>query len=175
MYPPYPCCFCTLTLFEIPSFLSDILVNMPTSLEIRRKENMARNRKLLDAISRNGNEENHAIHARAKQTTPGRKSTPKKRTAPQKKRVPPSSDGELEVSRPTKRARPETPQLGVRRSSRNAGKTPPDYQAESQGQLPRLATTRIGLDHDRDPNRRSGKRIHDPYDGLQPVTWEDSC
>ena len=150
---------------------------MPTSLEIRRKENMARNRKLLDAISRNGNEENHAIHARAnlKQITPGRKSTPKKRTAPQKKRVPPSSDGELEVSRPTKRARPETPQLGVRRSSRNAGKTPPDYQAESQGQLPRLATTRIGLDHDRDPNRRSGKRIHDPYDGLQPVTWEDSC
>ena len=154
----------TITLFEIPSFLSDISVNMPTSLEIRRKENMARNRKLLDAISRNGKEENHA---RAKQTTPGRNSTPKKRTAPLKKRVPLSSDGELEVSRPTKRARPETPQLGVRRSSRNAGKTPPDYQAESQRQLPRLATTKIGLDHDRDPNRRSGKRIHDPYDGCK--------
>jgi hypothetical protein len=154
----------TITLLEISSFLSDILVNMPTNLEIMRQERIAQNQKRLDELMGRIDKENHN-HARAKQTMPGRKSTPKKRMAAPKKRVPLSSDGEQGESRPTKRARPETPQLGVRRSSRNAGKTPPDYQAESEGRLPRLATTKIGLDHDRDPNRRSGKRIHDPYDG----------
>jgi hypothetical protein len=143
---------------------------MPTELEILRQENMARNREKLNAVKleflkNNANEENSA---RAKQTverTPGRKSIPKKRPASPKKRVPLSSDGELGDSRPAKRARAETPQLDLRRSSRNAGKAPPDYQSESRTQLPRLVTTKIGIDHDRDPNRRSGKRIHDPYGG----------
>jgi E3 ubiquitin-protein ligase UHRF1 len=126
---------------------------------------MARNSKLLNEVMGRINKEN----ATPKQTAERRKSAPNKRIARPKKRVDPVSDGELEESRPTKRARPETkpetPQLGLRRSTRNAGKTPPDYQAESQTHLPRLVTTKIGADHDRDPNRRSGKRIHDPYVG----------
>jgi hypothetical protein len=134
---------------------------MPTKLEIMRQENIARHRKLLNELMGRVNKENHA---KPKQTAERRKSIPNKRTAPPKKRVPTVSDGELG---PTKRARLETPQLGLRRSTRNTGKTPPNYQAESQTQtqLPRLVTTKIGVDHDRDPNRRSGKRMHDPYVG----------
>lgn len=140
---------------------------MPTQLEITRLERVAANRKKLMEVMGRAYEENAA---RAKQfagRTSGPKSTPKKRTVPPKKRAPLSSDGTSEESRPTKRARPETPQLDLRRSSRNAGKSPPDYQAESR-QLPRLAAAKISVDHDRDPNRRSGKRIHDPYDGFDP-------
>jgi hypothetical protein len=109
------------------------------------------------------NKENNARVKQIAQRSPGHKRTSQKRSALPKKRVPPS-DGEMEESRPTKRARSETPQSGLRRSSRNAGKTRPDYQAESQTQLPRLVARKIGVDHDRDPNRRSGKRIYDPYD-----------
>ena len=109
------------------------------------------------------NKENNARVKQIAQRNPGHKRTSQKRTALPKKRVPPS-DGEIEEPRPTKRARPETPQFGLRRSSRNVGKAAPDYQAESQTQLPRLVARKIGVDHDRDPNRRSGKRIHDPYD-----------
>lgn len=129
---------------------------MPTALEIRREEMIARNKKLLADLL----EENNLRVKRVVQKNPGHKSTPQKRTASPKKRVPPASDG----SRLTKRARSETPQFDLRRSSRNVGKTPPDYQAESQTQLPRLVARKIGEDHDMDPNRRSGKRIHDPYD-----------
>jgi hypothetical protein len=140
---------------------------MPTKLEIERQEKIARNRKLLDDLMGRINKENDA-RAAAKHTvdeTARRKSIPVKRSAPPKPRVPPSSDGaSKEDPRPTKRARTETPQLGLRRSSRHTGKTPPDYQAESQARLPRLVTTKIGVDHDREPNRRSGKRTHDPYE-----------
>jgi len=134
---------------------------MPTPLEIRRLENMNRNRKMLEDLNNKDN------NAGVKQIAPknrGHKSTPQKRTALPKKRVPPASDGEMEESRLTKRARSETLQSGLRRSSRNVGKTSPDYQAESQTQLSRLVARKIGVDHDRDPNRRSGKRTHDPYD-----------
>ncbi|KAH9977603.1 PUA-like domain-containing protein [Lactifluus volemus] len=70
----------------------------------------------------------------------------------------------------------ESPQLGLRRSSRNAGKTQPDYQGELQTRLPRLVTTKVGVDHDREPNQRSGKRIHDPktfghIPGIPVGTW----
>ena len=149
------------TLFSLCHFLASES-NMPTDLEIRRQENIARNRERLRLLNLTGPSN------KVKQITqrnPGHKSTPQKRTAPPKKRVPPpASDGETEGLRPTKRPRSETPQSDLRRSSRNAGKAPPDYQAESQTQLPRLVARKIGPDHDRDPNRRSGKRIHDPYD-----------
>jgi len=128
---------------------------MPTPLEIRRQENKARNEKLLDDLMDRPNKEKNA-NAKVKRNS-GHKSTPQKR-------VPPASDGEMEVSRPTKLARLETSKSGLRRSSRNVGKTSPDYQAESQTQLPRPVAKKIGADYDRDPNRRSGKRIHDPYD-----------
>ena len=145
-------------------FLSSaVLANMPTKLEIERQEKIARNRKLLNDLMGRINKEN-ATRTAAKQTVgkpARRKSVPIKRSAHPKPRVSPSSDGD---PRPTKRARTETPQLGLRRSSRHAGKTPPDYQAESQPRLPRLVTTKIGADHDREPNRHSGKRTHDPYD-----------
>ena len=154
------------------SFLSSgTIAKMPTQLEIERQEKIARNRKLLDDLMGRVSKENDA---RVKQTvgrTAGRKSAPNKRKAPPKMRSPPPSNGNLEESRPTKRARPESPQLGLRRSSRNSGKTRPDYQAESQQRLPRLVSTKIGADHDREPNRRSGKRVHDPYDRCHQVTW----
>ena len=140
---------------------------MPTKLEIERQEKIARNRKLLNDLMGRINKENDT-RAAAKQTvgkTARRKSVPIKRGAAQKPRVPPSSDGGSKGDpRPTKRARTETSQLGLRRSSRHAGKAPPDYQAESQTRLPRLVTTKIGVDHDREPNRHTGKRTHDPYD-----------
>jgi hypothetical protein len=128
--------------------------NMPTSMEIRRQEKIAENRKRLADL----------MGKQIAQRNPGPKSTPQKRTALPKKRVPPASDGEMEESRPAKRVRSETSQVGLRRSSRNVEKMSPDYQAESQTKLPRLVARNIGVDHDRDPNRRSGKRIHDPYD-----------
>jgi hypothetical protein len=137
---------------------------MPTSMEIKRLENMARNRKKLADLMDQFNKENNAGVKQIAQRNPGHKSSPQKRTALPKKRVPLASDDEMEETRPTRRARLDTPQDGLRRSSRNVGKTSPDYQAESQTQLPRLVARKIGVDHDRDPNRRSGKRIHDPYD-----------
>jgi hypothetical protein len=163
--------FCILVLtclLGIFSFLSSaVLANMPTKLEIERQEKIARNRKLLNDLMGRINKENDT-RAAAKQTvvkTQRRKSVPIKRSAPPNPRAPPSSDGaSKEDPRSTKRARTETPQLGLRRSSRHAGRTPPDYQAESETRLPRLVTTKIGTDHDREPNRRSGKRTHDPYD-----------
>ena len=137
---------------------------MPTPLEIKRQENIARNRQLLASVTGRSNKEKSAKVKQIAERNPGHKRTSQKRTALQKKRVPPS-DGEMKESRPTKRARSETPQSDLRRSSRNVGKSRPDYQAESQTQqLPRLVARDIGVEHDRDPNRRSGKRIHDPYD-----------
>ncbi len=111
--------------------------------------------------------ENNTSVKQIGERAPGHKSVPKKRKAPPKKHIPLASDGKMEESRPTKQARSETPQLGLRRSSRNVGKAPLDYQAESQTQLPRLVARKIGVDHDGDPDRRSGKRIHDPYDWCQ--------
>jgi hypothetical protein len=137
---------------------------MPTPLEIKRQEMVVRNREMLANLKDQINKEGNAGVKQIAQRNPGHKSTPKMRTSLPKKRVPPASDGEMVGSRPTKRARSETPQFGLRRSSRNVGKTSPDYQAESQTQLPRLVARKIGADHDRDPNRRSGKRTHDPYD-----------
>jgi hypothetical protein len=142
---------------------------MPTSLEIMRQEAIARNLKLLANITGQNNKKNNARVKQITQRNPKHKSAPQKRTSLPKKRVPPASGGEMEESRPTKRARSKSPQFGLRRSSRNVGKTSPDYQAESQTQLPRLVARKIGTDHDRDPNRRSGKRTHDPYDWVQPV------
>jgi len=151
---------------------------MPTKLEIERQEKIARNRKLLNDLMGRINKENDT-RAAAKQAvgkTARRKSVPIKRSPP-KPRVPPSSDGgSKEDPRPTKRARTETPQLGLRRSSRHAGKTPTNYQAESQTRLPRLVTTKIGADHDREPNRHAGKRTHDPktfgaIPGISVGTW----
>jgi hypothetical protein len=136
---------------------------MPTPLEIRRLENRARNMKVLADMKVLHNKENNARVEPIPPGNPKHKSTLQKRTS-QKKRVPPASDGEMEESRRTKRARSEAPQSGLRRSSRNVGKTSPDYQAEAQTQLPRLVARKIGVDHDRDPNRRSGKRTHNPYD-----------
>ncbi|KAI0303904.1 PUA-like domain-containing protein [Russula brevipes] len=152
---------------------------MPTKFEIERQEKISRNRKLLNDLMGRVNKENDARVNQTAVRTAGKKKSPNKRIASPKKRVPLSSDGGLEGSRPTKRARPETPQLGVRRSSRNAGKVPPDYKAESQTRLPHLVTTKIGVDHDREPNQRSGKRIHDPktfgpIPGIPVGTWWES-
>jgi len=147
---------------------------MPTPLEIKRKENIARNLKLLADIKGQNNTENNARVEPIAPRNTKHKSTPQKRTSLPKKRVLPASDGEMEES-PTKRARSKTPQFGLRRSSRNVGKPDPDYQAESQTQLPRLVARKKGVGHDRDPNRRSGKRTNDPYDWLQPLNWEHSA
>jgi hypothetical protein len=143
---------------------------MPTKLEIERQEKIARNRKLLNDLMGRVNKEKDAGAKQTGGRTAGRKSAPNKRNAPPKMRKPLSSDSDLEGPPPTKRARPETPQLGLRRSSRNAGKTRPDYQAESQERVPRLVTSKIGVGHDREPHQRSGKRVHDPYEGCHQVT-----
>jgi len=131
---------------------------MPNKFETERQENIARNKKLLeDLMLRDA-----AKDARGPQPmqakTPGRKSASSK----PKKRMQ-RTDDDTEGPLPTKRARPETPQSGLRRSVRNAGKEIPDYQGESNAWLPRLVTTKVGMDHDSDPRRPSGKRIHDPY------------
>ncbi len=131
---------------------------MPTNYEILREGNIARNKKMLEDLMKK-----HAVDdargPQPKQTrTVGRKSAPHKL----KKRMQRTSNDEMEGPRPMKRARPETLQSGLRRSLRNAGKETPDYQGESQARLPRLVT-KVGVDHDRDPRRPSGKRIHDPY------------
>ncbi|KAI9513217.1 PUA-like domain-containing protein [Russula earlei] len=134
---------------------------MPTDLEVQRQEKIARNRKLLDDLMGRLNKENNAGANQTVVRTAGRKGVSKKPAMPPKKRVAQTSEDEVESS-PKKRARPEPPQHDLRRSSRNAGKAPPDYQAESQTKLPRLVATKIGVGHDIDPNRRSGKRVHDP-------------
>ncbi|KAH9049605.1 PUA-like domain-containing protein [Lactarius hengduanensis] len=149
---------------------------MPTTYEQLREENIARNKKLLEGLMKKNAVED-ARRPQPNQTRRvGRKSAPGK----PKKRMQPTDDDEIEEPPPIKRARPETPQSGVRRSQRNAGKAIPDYQAESQqARLPRLVTTKVGVDHDRDPNRPSGKRIHDPktfghIPGIPVGTWWES-
>jgi hypothetical protein len=129
---------------------------MPTKYEVRRQEIMSRNTKML-----NGLKKEYAVEdARAPQPKQvGRKSAPNKL----KKRMRRTSNDEIEGPRPTKRARPEISQSDLRRSLRNAGKETPDYQGESQVRLPRLVATKVGMDHDGDPRRPSGKRIHNPY------------
>jgi hypothetical protein len=127
---------------------------MPTKWDKLREENIARNKKLLASLR----EKDAAGGVLGPQPRAvGRKSALKK------KRMQRTSDDEIEDFRPIKRARPEIPQSGLRRSQRNAGKEIPDYQGESQERLPRLVTARVGVDHDGDPRRPSGKRIHDPY------------
>lgn len=133
---------------------------MPTPYDILRLENMERNKRMLEALRL----VNAPEDARAPQPKrAGRKSAPKKI----KKRVQHTSsdedEDETEVPRPVKRARPEAPQSDLRRSLRNAGKETPDYQGESQVRLPRLVATKVGMDHDGDPRRPTGKRIHNPY------------
>ncbi|KAI0254885.1 PUA-like domain-containing protein [Lactifluus subvellereus] len=152
---------------------------MPTDYERQRAERVAQNTRLLQDLMGGINKENVSTAKKTVTRTAGRKNAPKKRATLPKKRVQPSSNDGLEESRLTKRARPETPQPGLRRSSRNAGKTPPNYQGESQVQLPRLVTTKVGVDHDREPNRRSGKRIHDPktfghIPGIPVGAWWES-
>jgi hypothetical protein len=137
---------------------------MPTTLEITRLQKIAEHLKMIAELKARTNGENNASVKQITETAPGHRSVPQKRKAPPKKHIPLASDDKMEESRPTKQARSETPQLGLRRSSRNVGKAPLDYQAGSQTQLPRLVARKIGVDHDGDPNRRSGKRIHDPYD-----------
>ncbi|KAF8265136.1 PUA-like domain-containing protein [Lactarius quietus] len=131
---------------------------MPTNYEIQRQENIARNKRLLQGLK----EKDVATGVPRPQPKPtktvGRKSTPAK----PKKRVERTSDDEIEDFRPMKRVRPEIPQSGLRRSQRNAGKEMPDYQ-----------------DHDRDPRRPTGKRIHDPktfghIPGVEVGTWWES-
>ena len=132
---------------------------MPTPYDMLRLENMERNKRMLEALIK----VNAPEDARAPQPKRvGRKSAPKKI----KKRVQHTSDedeDETEVPRPAKRARPEAPKSDLRRSLRNAGKETPDYQGESQVRLPRLVATKVGMDHDGDPRRPTGKRIHNPY------------
>lgn len=135
---------------------------MPTDYERQRAERVAQNTRMLQDLMGGINKEYVSTAKKTVTRTAGRKSAPQKRATLPKKRVQPSSDAELEESRLTKRARPETPQPGLRRSSRNAGKALPNYQGESQIQSLRLATTKVGVDNDREPNRRSGKRVHDP-------------
>jgi E3 ubiquitin-protein ligase UHRF1 len=147
---------------------------MPTDYERQRAERVAQNTKMLQDLMGRTNKENMSMVKKTVVRTAGHKRTPKKRATPTKKRVQLSSGDELEESRLTKRARPESPQLGLRRSARNAGKTLPNYQAESQIRLPHLVTAKVGVDHERDPNRRSGKRIHDPYVGCLLVVWQDT-
>jgi E3 ubiquitin-protein ligase UHRF1 len=139
---------------------------MPTDYERQRAERVAQNTKMLQDLMGTQKENVSTVVTR----TAGRKNVPNKPTKVPKKRVQVSSDdGE---SGTTKRMRLESPQLGLRRSSRNAGKTPPDYQGELQTRLPRLATTKVGVGHDREPNQRSGKRIHDPYVGCLLIVWQ---
>ena len=127
---------------------------MPTSWERQRAENMERNRRMLQGLK----EKDVASGERRPQPKKvGRKSAPDKL----KKRMQRTSNDEVENFRPMKRARSEIPQSGLRRSQRNAGKEIPDYQGESH--VPRLVVARVGVDHDGDPRRPSGKRIHDPY------------
>jgi E3 ubiquitin-protein ligase UHRF1 len=139
---------------------------MPTDYERQRAERVAQNTKMLQDLMGTHKENVSTVKKTAKKTetrTAGRKSVPNKPAKVPKKRAQVSSD-DRESGTP-KRMRLESPQLGLRRSSRNAGKTQPDYQGELQTRLPRLVTTKVGVDHDREPNQRSGKRIHDPYVG----------
>src|SRR5229473_2737414 len=150
-------CNTLFSLFGNPFLSSGIRVNMPTTLEIARLQKIAEHREMLADIQARIKGENNTSVKQIGERAPGHKSVPKKRKAPPKKHIPLASDGKMEESRPTKQARSETPQLGLRRSSRNVGKAPLDYQAESQTQLPRLVARKIGVDHDGDPDRRSGK------------------
>src|SRR6266702_457269 len=131
--------------------------HMPTSYEILRMENMARNKKLLEGLIEKFAAEDACGPQPNRTMTVGRESIPDKL----KKCMQRTDEDEIEGSRPMKRARPETSRSGLR--LRNAGKETPDCQAESQAQLPHLVTTEVGVDHDRNPRRLSGKRIHDPY------------
>ena len=130
---------------------------MPTNYEKMREGIMARNRQLLETLK--AKDAARGVLGPQPRAV-GRKGMHK--SAP-KKRMQRTSNGEIEDFRPMKRARPEIPQSGLRRSQRNAGKEIPDYQGESRERLPRLVTAKVGVDHDGDPRRPSGKRIHDPY------------
>jgi hypothetical protein len=142
------------------------LSNMPTDYERQRAERVAQNTKMLQDLMGTHKENVSTVKkamTRNVERKSLRKSVPNKPAKVPKKRAQVSSDdGE---SGTTKRTRLESPQLGLRRSSRNAGRAPPDYQGEFQTRLPRSVTTKVGVDHDREPNQRSGKRIHDPYVG----------
>ncbi|KAI0306997.1 PUA-like domain-containing protein [Multifurca ochricompacta] len=152
---------------------------MPTDYELRRQENIARNMKLLEGLMGKHKQEEES---RIKQTKPvGHNNVPKKkkRIYTPKKHVELSSEDEIMGSRPAKRARSESPQPGLRRSLRQAGKIPPNHQAQSQTQLLSLVTAKAGVDHDREPNRRSGKRVHNPktfghIPGIPVGTWWES-
>ena len=133
---------------------------MPYKTEVLRQENIKRNQEKLAHLLENLKKKNAAEDVHGPQPKRvGRKSARDKL----KKRMRRTSNDEIEVPRPTKRARPETLQSGLRRSLRNAGKETPDYQGESQVRLPRLVAKKVGMDHDGDPRQPSGKRIHDPY------------
>src|SRR6266702_1910901 len=145
---------------------------MPTSYEILRMENIARNKKLLEDLMKKHAAED-ARRPQPKETRMvGRKSAPELKRLENMARNKKLLEGLIEKfaaedacgpqpNRTMKRARPETSRSGLR--LRNAGKETPDCQAESQAQLPHLVTTEVGVDHDRNPRRLSGKRIHDPY------------
>ncbi|KAI0265213.1 PUA-like domain-containing protein [Gloeopeniophorella convolvens] len=145
---------------------------MPTEYELERLANIERNRKLLEGLKlRNeGSATGRAI------ATAQPKRAPKQRArAPSKKRVRLASDETDEGIPASKAARVDAPQTGLRRSSRNVGKVP-NYATESQDRAPRLVVSKVGRDHDRDPNRPSGKRTHDPktfghIPGIPVGTW----
>lgn len=138
---------------------------MPTDYELRRAENIARNKAMLEALDLTGGASAMFTNSTTNSAPAAKKS---KKRQPRKRKTPPpsdSADSEGE-SGPTKAKVAKTsmessPADGLRRSSRNAGKTI-DYRKESEVEPVKLVARRVGASHDREPGRPTGKRIHDP-------------
>ncbi|KAH9077578.1 hypothetical protein EDB83DRAFT_2311312 [Lactarius deliciosus] len=94
-------------------------VNMPTSYEILRMENVARNTKLEGLMKKLTAED-----ARGPQPKQTRTASPKNAPVKVKKRMQHTSDNEIEVSRPMKRAHPETPRSSLRNARKDQVESP---------------------------------------------------
>ncbi|TFY80116.1 hypothetical protein EWM64_g3890 [Hericium alpestre] len=136
---------------------------MPTPYELERLENIKRNRALLEAL-------------KIEQYKPPKPAQPEKRKVTKKRKASPTVTTE-ESPDPVKSSRTDasdSPATGLRRSQRNAGKSV-DYLSIKEQRQP-LLVSKIGIDHDTEPNRRSGKRMHDPkvfgsIPGIEVGTW----
>ncbi|KAI0311855.1 PUA-like domain-containing protein [Amylostereum chailletii] len=156
---------------------------MPTPYEIARNENIARNHALLESLGLGsggsalvmGAQPKPALATKAK----AKKAPAKKQTQTRKRKTPPpsdSGDSDGEARAPAKVARTEETG-GLRRSSRNRGKTV-DYRKEREARGPKLVARAVGPAHDRDPGRL-GKRVHDPkvfgaIPGVKAGDWWES-
>ncbi|KAI0068481.1 hypothetical protein BV25DRAFT_3 [Artomyces pyxidatus] len=151
---------------------------MPTAYEKEREANMARNRALLEELQLDkGGATFLGMPEKPAPVPPFKKRRPVVHQKNKKRKTPPPSDSGAESETPPSRVRKVATEVegGLRRSSRNAGKTV-NYEAEIAHGLPKIVTKKVGVDHDTEPNRRSGKRAHDPktfgsIPGIAVGTW----